>query len=177
MAETKGTEVAKSREVVGLFADQKQFTNAVEALREAGFARTDLSVLASHESLETAEAAVEHDAKDTLVDALRAMVGEIKFAGPLGVAGIAILFGGPVGALIGGVIAAGLGGLAIREVLSEALAHPHHEHFERAIEAGGIILWVRVADQAAETRARSLLAANGATNVHTHERELSTTNR
>lgn len=177
MAETKGTEVAKSREVVGLFADQKQFTNAVEALREAGFARTDLSVLASHESLETAEAAVEHDAKDTLVDALRAMVGEIKFAGPLGVAGIAILFGGPVGALIGGVIAAGLGGLAIRQVLSEALAHPHHEHFERAIEAGGIILWVRVADQAAETRARSLLAANGATNVHTHERELSTTNR
>ena len=165
MTDTAG---GTEREVVGVFDDKKHFDGAVKALLKAGFERADLSVLASHESLEAAEAAVKHGVTDTIVDTLKALTGELKFAGPLGAAGIVILIGGPVISVVGGLIAAGIGGLALREVLSEVLAHPHHEHFERAVEAGGIILWVHVDSDDAEARATSVLAKAGGENVHTH---------
>ena len=41
-------------EVVGLFAEREAFDRAVEELLRSGFERADLSVLASHESLEAA---------------------------------------------------------------------------------------------------------------------------
>ena len=41
-------------EVVGLFADRESFQAAVDALFAAGFERTDLSVLSSHESIDAA---------------------------------------------------------------------------------------------------------------------------
>ncbi len=61
MHETTGTE-SPDLEVVGVFSDRDQFEKAVRALHDAGFERTDLSVLASHESLDAADPAynVEH---------------------------------------------------------------------------------------------------------------------
>jgi len=158
------------REVVGVLPDREAFASALGALREAGVADSDLSVLATHETIEAANPAPSGGIGETFGDLARALTGELKFAGPLGAAGIAILFGGPVGALIGGVVAAGVGGLALKEVLGEALSHPHHDAFERAVAAGGIILWVRVTSDEAEARARDLLEAAGAGNVHSNER-------
>ena len=42
------------REIVGLFTERDSFDRAVAALLSSGFERADLSVLASHESLEAA---------------------------------------------------------------------------------------------------------------------------
>ena len=66
------------REVVGLFADRDSFEAAVAGLTEAGFARTDLSVLGSHESLDAAG-----EPGKQWKDALVALVGELKFEVPL----------------------------------------------------------------------------------------------
>jgi len=60
-------------EVVGLFADRDSFERAVAALLDAGFARPDLSVLASHESLDAAG----RPGKPWR-EALLAMVGDLK---------------------------------------------------------------------------------------------------
>jgi len=164
-------EAGRVREVVGVFSDRNGFTDAVTALRAAGVPDTDLSVLASHETIDAAapEAAAP-GIGETVEDFVRALTGELKFAGPLGAAGVAILFGGPVGAVIGGVIAAGVSGLALKEALGEALAHPHHDAFDRAVAAGGIILWVRVDSEESETRAIQALEAAGAHNVHANDR-------
>jgi hypothetical protein len=173
MNDTAEPQPETTREVVGILGDRAQFEKAVEALLDAGFARTDISVLASHESLDAsvpAAAGAEHGLVEAVGDTLRAMVGELKFAGPLGAAGIAILFGGPAVAAAGAVIAAGVGGLALKEVLSEALGQPHAEHFERAVEAGGIILWVYVESAAREQEAKAILAANGGSNIHIQPR-------
>lgn len=160
-------------EVVAVFHDARHFKGAVRALRKVGFEPSDLSVLASHESLDAAvpPEGLHGGAGETIGEVLRALVGELKFAGPLGAAGIAVLFGGPMTATVGAVIAAGVGGMALKEVLSEVLSHPHPEHFARAVEAGGIILWVWVADRTREAEARAILSKNGGSNVHLHRRK------
>jgi len=163
-------EQGKLQEIVGVVTDQQQFQNAVDNLLAAGFKRSDLSVLASHESLD-ASTSTEHGLKDTFNDTLKALVGEIKYAGPLGAAGVAVLFGGPIGVVVGGVIAAGISGLALTEVLGEVLAGSHPEHFSRAVEAGGIILWVAVTDETQAAKATEILTDAEAHNVHVVARD------
>lgn len=148
-------------EVVGLFADRESFERAVTALLEGGFDRPDLSVLASHESLDAAgRPAKPWD------EALRALVGEIKYEGPLVASGAIFLAGGPLAASIAAVIGAAVGGIALKDVLEEMTATPHTEDFARSLAAGSVILWVRAADAACEHRAREILSGNGAANVH-----------
>lgn len=157
------------QEIVGVVAERDQFQQAVDSLLAAGFERSALSVLASHESLDVSENA-DHDLSDTLSDTLKALVGEVKYAGPLGAAGVAVLFGGPIGVVVGGAIAAGIGGLALKEVLEEVLTHPDTEDFTRAVEAGGIILWVGVKDDGEAEEATEILRRAKARNIHVVER-------
>jgi hypothetical protein len=154
----------RAREVVGLFADRAGFEKAVAALLAAGFDRTDLSVLSSHESLDAAERP-----SNPWRDVVTALIGEYKVVGPLVASGVIFLTSGPVAATVAGLIGAAVSGVAVKEVLDEVLAKPHTADFERALAAGGMILWVRVEDEAAVERASRALIAGGASNVHLHD--------
>lgn len=156
------------REVVGLFADRAHFEAAVGALLQAGFARSDLSVLSSHESLEAAG----REGKPWR-DVLTGLVGELKYEGPLVAAGLIALAAGPVGAAIAGLVAAGVGGAAAKELLDEITAVPHSEDFSRALAAGSIILWVLAPDETGEKQAAAILREAGAQNIHSHQRSQS----
>lgn len=148
-------------EVVGLFADRESFERTVAALLQAGFDRPDLSVLASHESLDAAG----RPGKQWR-EALLPLVGEIKYEGPLVASGAIFLAGGPLAASIAAVIGAAVGGIALKDVLEEMTAKPHTDDFARSLAAGSVILWVRAADDSQERRAQEILSANGANNVH-----------
>ena len=152
-------------EVVGRFAERHSFTAAVESLFAAGFAREDLSVLDTHESLSASGTPGE-----AWQESLAGLVGEINYVGPLTAAGLIAIATGPVGAAIAGVLAAGLGTAAVVEVLDKVRATPHTEAFARALESGAILLWVRVSDEAAAVRAEGLFADAGAADVHRHLR-------
>ncbi|CAA6605202.1 conserved hypothetical protein [Rhodospirillaceae bacterium LM-1] len=153
------------RELVGIIADKSKFESCVEALLKAGFEPSDLSVLASHSSLDAArpEAA-------SLKERLTGLVGEMKYEGPLVAAGLIALAAGPVGAALAGVVAAGVGAFALSEFLGDVTATPDAKEFERAIEAGSIILWVAAQDDLREGRARGVLQSHGAANLHIVER-------
>ncbi|MGE5478593.1 MAG: hypothetical protein ACM3Q1_18220 [Bacteroidales bacterium] len=166
MTATNST-AAATREVVGTFADREHFQAAVTALLQAGFGRTDLSVLSSHESIDTAAAQPGKSWKDALVG----LVGEMKYEGPLVAAGLIALAAGPVGAVIAGLVAAGVGGVAAKELLDEVAALPDSEQFAKALAAGSVVLWVSVADAAAEQRAKTILHETGAQNLHVFERK------
>lgn len=153
------------REIVALFSDRPGFEKAVALLLEGGFERADLSVLSSHESLDAAGSPGR--AWD---DVLTGLVGEIKYEGPLVTAGLIAVAAGPVGATIAGIIAAGVGGVALKELLDEVTARPHSEDFARSLAAGSVILWVACATEEHEENARSLLAQAGGTNIHSHVR-------
>ena len=96
------------------------------------------------------------------------MVGEINYVGPLTAAGFIALASGPVGAAVAGAMAAGLTGAALVDLLAEVRATPHTEAFARALEAGAILLWVRVSDEDLAREAETVLTRHGAGDVHRH---------
>ncbi|ALG72183.1 hypothetical protein VY88_01460 [Azospirillum thiophilum] len=163
---TEDTTPAELREVVALFTTRAGFDRAVEALLAEGFDRADLSVLASHTSLEAAD--TRSKPRD---EALTGLVGELKYAFPLTTAGLIAIVGGPIEAALAAVVAAGVGGAAIKDYLDELTSHPKPDEFTRALEAGGVILWVRVGTAEQEARASTLLDREGGGNVHVTVRE------
>lgn len=152
-------------EIVGILESRDAFEKAVAALLEAGFDRTDLSVLSSHESIDAAGKPAK-----PIKDVLTALVGEIRYEGPMVASGAVFLAGGPVGEIIGAVVGATVGGAAIKEVLDEVTATPHTEDFARAVDAGSIILWVRSVGEDRQASAQKVLEDHGAQNVHLHSR-------
>src|ERR1700682_5308582 len=113
------TETAKSfpivREAVGSFPDREHFRNAVAALLAAGFDRSELSVLASHDSLATAE----EDAGTSKGILAAGLTEEIKYVAPLTVAGIIVLSGGPIAIAVAALVGAGLGGVGFEEIFEQ----------------------------------------------------------
>lgn len=155
------------REVVALFSTRAGFDRAVDTLIDAGFDRADLSVLASHTSLEAAEP----HAPKPRDEALTGLVGELKYAFPLTTAGLIAIVGGPIEAALAALVAAGVGGVAIKDYLDELTSHPKPDEFSRALEAGGVILWVQVKTVEQEQRATAILEREGGGNVHLSVRE------
>jgi hypothetical protein len=151
------------REAVGSFPDREHFRQAVSALLAAGFEPADLSVLASHRPLTAAE-----EQRGELIAA--GLTDELKYIGPLTVAGIILISGGPIAATVAALVGAGLGGAALKELFDDYTAAPHREEFAAALTAGAALLWVRCADPELELRASRILEQAGGRHVHIHGR-------
>src|SRR5436190_20845683 len=164
------TETAKSfpivREAVGSSPDREHFRNAVAALLAAGFDRSEISVLASHDSLAVAE-----DEPGTSKGILAAgLTEEIKYVAPLTVAGIIVLSGGPIAIAVAAVVGAGLGGAALKELFDDYTAAHHSENFAAALKAGAALPWVRCGDPDRQLAATRILEEAGGRHVHVHGR-------
>ncbi len=151
-------------EVVGLFSGRDSFEAAVNELKDAGFERADLSVLSSHESLDAAA-----EPGTPWKDALTALVGEMKYEGPMVASGAIYLAGGTIAAIAAGIIGAAVGGVAVKEILDEVTSAPNTEDFARSLDAGSVILWVRAVDAGRQDKAIKILEKHNATNVHIHQ--------
>lgn len=157
------------REAVASFATKEQFRDATARLLAAGFKPTDLSVLATHDSLEVAgEVPGYPGGPNTSLTA--GLTDEVRYLGPLTVAGIVLVSGGPVAAAIAALVGAGIGGAAIKELLDYYTANKHSAEFAAALNAGAVLLWVRVADPELEAVAVRLLEEAGGRHVHVHGR-------
>lgn len=156
---------AADHEIVGIFSSRKQFEQAISSLRGLGFAHDDLSVLSSHQSIEAGDPK-ERSWRDVLVG----MTGELTYEGPLVTAGLIALASGPVGILVSGLVAAEVGGMALKDMFSTLVARPKSEEFANALAAGHVILWVRVRDVLQEARATEVLNKYEARDVHRCER-------
>ena len=154
------------REAVASFPNREHFRHAVSALLAGGFARDDLSVLASHDSL-----AVTDEAAGTPKEVMRAgLSDEIKYIAPLTVAGIIVLSGGPIALTVAALVGAGLGGAALKEFFDDYSAAHHSENFAEALKAGAALLWVRCPDPDSELAATRILEQAGGRHVHVHGR-------
>lgn len=156
------------REAVASFPDRTHFRHAVSTLLAAGFAPSDLSVLASHDSLEAAEAAI--GTGPEIVPA--GLSEELKYIEPLSAAGIILVSGGPIAATVAALIGAGLGAAALKEIFDRYTAPRHSKDFAAALKAGAALLWVRCDDPELELRATRILMQSGGQHVHVHERSL-----
>jgi hypothetical protein len=98
------------------------------------------------------------------------LADEIKYVAPLTVAGIIVLSGGPIAAIIAALVGAGLGGAALKEFFDDYTAPRHAEDFAAALRAGAALLWVRCEDAERELRATRILEEAGGRHVHVHGR-------
>jgi hypothetical protein len=135
-------------------------------LLAAGFEASDLSVLASHDSL--AAAGEPGGAESKVVPA--GLSDEIKYIAPLTVAGIILLSGGPIAATIAALVGAGLGGAALKELFDDYTAPRHSADFAAALHAGAALLWARCEDPERELTATRILEEAGGGHVHVHGR-------
>jgi hypothetical protein len=159
------------REIVGLFADRADLEGAIKDLRAAGFDRTDLSLLTSHESIDVGD-----DTSDlSLRERLLPLLTEWRYEVPLVGAGLIALASGPTGAAIAALVGAGVGVAAVRDLVDEVTSLPDTEEFARELEAGAVALWVFVGDNPEfESKARTVLGQHNASNIHLHEGEIKT---
>lgn len=162
MSETLPAEA--TRELVAQFADIETFRAAVEALLQAGFERTDLSMLGTHDSLEVAGDLAGYR-RDPAASIRAGLADESGLIGSIALAGVLLLAAGPVGVAGAAIAAAAAGALALRPFFGQLAESVHAEGLARAIEDGHILLWVRTADVAAVERAASLLEAGGGRNL------------
>ena len=154
------------REAVASFPDRTHFHRAVTNLLAVGFASTDLSVLASHDSLSVAGEPV--TGKPSLLPA--GLSDEINYLAPLTLAGFIVLSGGPIAVALAALVGAGLGGAALKEVFDDFTAPAHSEDFQAALKAGAALLWVRCDDPEREASAVRILEDAGGRHVHLHRR-------
>lgn len=157
------------REAVAAFPGKAELRDAVTRLFAAGFKPTDLSVLATHDSLEVAGGMPGYKDKPG-ASLLAGLTDEVNFIGPLTVAGIVLLSGGPVAVAIGALVAAGLGGAAVKELLDRYAANQHSAEFAAALQSGAVLLWARVGDPELEASAIRLLEEAGGRHAHMHAR-------
>lgn len=161
-----GSTPAAVREAVASFPDRAHFRTAVSGLLAAGFAPSDLSVLASHDALATAGEAAGMEPE--VVPA--GLSEELKYIGPLTIAGIILISGGPIAATVAALVGAGLGGAALKELFDRYTAPRHAEDFAAALAAGAALLWARCEDGERETTALRIMSEAGGRNVHMHSR-------
>ena len=154
----------KTREILAAYGDRTHFEAAVAALITAGFDRTDLSVLASHDSLEVAGDIAGYHREDgnELVSALGQQLSWLE---PVTIAGTIFSAAGPIGAAVAALIAATVGAVTLRPLLDEVTENAHADTFTDAVNAGHILLWVRTATADGVTRAEEILAATGGTGL------------
>ena len=154
------------REAVASFPDRAHFHRAVSDLLAAGFAVSDLSVLASHDSL--AAAGEPASGNPSLLPA--GLSDEVNYIAPLTLAGFIVLSGGPVAVALAALVGAGLGGAALKELFDNFTAPRHSEDFQAALKAGAALLWVRCPDPDRELVATRILEGVGGRHVHIHGR-------
>lgn len=154
------------REAIASFPDRAHFRAAVAALTAAGFAHSDLSVLASHDSLSAADEAIGE--KEAVPAGLFGI--EVKYTEPLTMAGLALLSGGPISTVFAALVGAGLGGAALKELFDDYTAPRHSEEFAAALKAGAALLWVRCDNSERERTALRILEEAGGRHAHIHTR-------
>lgn len=159
------------REAVASFADKEQMRRAVGQLLAAGFAPDAVSVLATHDSLEVAGGVPGYRGKPG-GSVLAGLTDEVSFIAPLTLAGFVLISGGPVAVALAALVGAGLGGAALKELLDYVIANRHSSEFAAALEAGAVLLWVRVEDPELEATAVRILEEAGGRRAHMNARPL-----
>jgi hypothetical protein len=170
------------REAVAVIEDVDSLEAAVEELELAGFAAADISLLAGHatvarklgrmyervEELEDDPAAprTAFVSSRSAEQREKVVVRSMTTLPTLIAAGTVVASAGAVAAAIAGTAVTGA---LIGKVLARWMDHRHAEWLEEQLERGGILLWVRTADEARERQALQILGRHAAHDIHLHE--------
>lgn len=162
-----------NKSVYGIFGSRDQASNAVDALRNAGFRSTDISVL-MQENVGTKDFAHEKNTKAPEGAATGAASGAV-LGGALGLlAGIGALAipgvgpfiaAGPIMGALAGVGAGAVTGGLIGALTGLGIPEYEAKRYEGRIREGGILLSVHCDDSEWVNRAKKVLEGQGAQDI------------
>ncbi|HZB90168.1 MAG TPA: hypothetical protein VE397_01925 [Stellaceae bacterium] len=175
---------AMLRETVAVFDDPARLKAAVSDLQSNGFDRADISFLAregfsghlkkDYGDMRQAadDPAAPRDPAIVDTDIRQRRTLDISMAATIAAfaaAGFTVMSGGATLVAAGAAAAAmaGVGGAGA--LLGKAYGGGQQTFLNEQIERGGVVLWVRTPDSAAEARASQILRGHGAHDVHVHE--------
>ncbi len=172
------------REAVAVFENVGTLQEAIDELLSSGFNRAELSLLAGEHAIEeklghiyTKSEDLEDDpnvptvayiSTESIGDAEGALIGTPMYIAACTAAGIMTVAGGPLGATIAAIVAAGGAGAVIGGVLASLLGKHHAHYLQEQLDHGGLLLWVRTRDDEHEERAKKILSKHSAHDVHVH---------
>ena len=166
--------VTTSTTVVGVFSDRDQADKAIDALRDAGFANSQIGVAARGEKTGTVARDLEDDsdAEEAAEDAgTGALAGAAAGAGVGGLIGLGVIYGmipvigpalaaGTLGVILSNAAAgAGVAGLA-GALIGWGMSEEDAKYYEGEFKAGRTVVTVSAGGREAE--ARSILNSYGA---------------
>jgi hypothetical protein len=182
---TPAEETQGIREAVGVFHDRDSFQSAVEDLQSAGFDRSELSLLASEQAVEAKlghafrkvqeledDAAVPRAAfvgDHSLAEGRTGIIGGLAYIGAVAAAGAVVASGGSLAAAIAATAVAGGSGGLLGGWAASFLGDDRAHQLQHQLDRGGLLLWVRVRDEAHENRALEILRRTGGEDVHVHQ--------
>ena len=174
-------ESSGSFEAVAVFHDVADLDQAVDELVEAGFDRSDVSLLASEAAVEEklghryervqeledepAAPRVRYRTLTEFADTERAVISSLTFLPAVIAAGTVVASAGVVAAAIAGTA---IGGAVLSTVLARWIDKNHAEHLQEQLEHGGLLLWVNTATPEKREAAIKILTKHAATDVHVH---------
>ena len=173
-----------TREAVALFNDEDALQGAIDQLQASGFDRSELSLLATEETLRKtfgdrfkASAELEdlegvpracYISPESIGDAEGGIIGGLVYVGAVTAIGLVTVGGGGLAtAIAAGVIAGGASGL-VGTFLAGVLEGVHELNVRDHLRHGGLLLWVRTWDEGDEKGATAILRKHSARDVHVH---------
>jgi hypothetical protein len=176
---------ATVREAVAVFAGRSDLHGAVDALLRAGFKQSEVSLMASLDTVSDRLghriARIDETEDDPRVprrvyvepdvdaEARGWLVGGLTYLGAAAaVGGIAASGGTLAGAIVAAGLAGGSGAL-LGAALARFVGERRAEELRAQLAAGGLVLWVRTLDADREQRALAILGEHNGRDVHVHE--------
>ncbi len=173
------------REVVAVFHRANELEAAIDQLASSGIARQDISVMGSHDTIaqklghhfkqvktieDNAAVPSAHFArKEEVAEAEAAAIGLPLYIGGAGGALAVAASGGALALAAAAAAAGGLAGAGIGAIFAKALGEHHAKTIQSKLEAGGLLLWVRINNEEQERSVSDLLSKAGGKDVHAHD--------
>jgi hypothetical protein len=183
MSDESGAETV--REAIGVLFDAKTLEEAIADLQASGFQHSEISVLAGQHTVrqslghiydEINEDAAEPGApriafvaKESVGDAVHAILGAFFFTGATVAAGAVVMTAGVLGTAL---MAAAAGAAAVGGVgalMAEMIGQSEAEYLEEEIDRGHLLLFVRTTDADREAKAVEILSKHSSFDPHVIE--------
>lgn len=175
---------AFSREAVGVFETAESLQEAIDELLSSGFDRAEISLLAGEDAVREklghiyeAAAAAEDDpdaprtayvSPESFGDAEGGVIGILTYIPATLAAGAIVASGGTIAAAAAATAIAGGAGAMIGVLLAAGIGESHAKFLRDQMERGGLLLWVLTATEEKEARAVKILSKHSAHDVHIH---------
>ena len=178
----------KVREVAAIFHRQDILEDAIKALLQAGFDRSEIDVMSNIETVRQRLGALyvpsdeiadvpgtprrAYIARDDITTATAGVAGILFYLGAASAAMTVIASGGSLALVAAAAAAAGTIGAGFGATAIHLLGRKQAEDLELQLMSGGIVLWARVRNPERETEAQEILAKFGGEAIRVHEIEI-----